>query len=75
MLYHAALALNVPLDYFFAAIPPGRADNAASAEPGLDKVALLAVRNIQSLPGGDMRQTLLNLIADLARAPRTGKRS
>jgi len=72
MLYDAALALDVPVTYFFEGI---LADRATSAEPRLDKVALLAVRNIQSLPDGDVRHSLLSLIADLARAPRAGKRS
>ena len=72
MLYRAALALDVPVAYFFEALLP---DHTGSAEPGLDKATLLAVRNIQSLPGGGMRQSLLNLIADLARAPQTGKRA
>jgi len=71
MLYRAALALDVPIGYFFEAIldaPTG------DSEQGLDKAALLAVRNIQRLPDGNMRQSLLNLIADLAPAPQTGKR-
>jgi len=75
MLYRAALALDVPLTYFFETIPADPADAAGPSEQGLDKAALLAVRNIQNLPGGDMRQSLLNLIADLARTPQTGKRS
>jgi transcriptional regulator with XRE-family HTH domain len=72
MLYRAALALDVPITYFFEAI---LADRASGSEPGPDKAELLAARNIQRLPDGDMRQSLLNLIADLAGAPRTGKRS
>jgi transcriptional regulator with XRE-family HTH domain len=72
MLYHAALTLDVPFTYFFEGI---LADRAGSPEQGLDKAALLAVRNIQSLPDDDVRQSLFNLIADLARAPQTGKRS
>jgi hypothetical protein len=75
MLYRAALALDVPITYFFETILADRAGNAGAGEQGLDKAALLAVRNIQNLPGGDMRQSLLNLIADLARTPKTGKRS
>jgi transcriptional regulator with XRE-family HTH domain len=72
MLYRAALALDVPASYFFDAI---LADVPGSAEQGMDKATLLAVRNIQSLPDRGMRQSLLNLIADLARAPQAGKRS
>jgi transcriptional regulator with XRE-family HTH domain len=75
MLYRAALALDVPITYFFEAILADRPNRAGSSEHGLDKAALLAVRNIQSLPAGDMRQSLLTLIADLARAPQAGKRS
>jgi transcriptional regulator with XRE-family HTH domain len=75
MLYRAALALDVPITYFFETILADRAGNAGAGEQGLDKAALLAVRNIQNLPGGDMRQSLMNLIADLARTPQTGKRS
>jgi transcriptional regulator with XRE-family HTH domain len=72
MLYRAALALDVSISYFFEAI---LADRAGDPEPELDKAALLAVRNIQRLPEGDMRQSLLNLITDLASTPPTGKRS
>jgi transcriptional regulator with XRE-family HTH domain len=75
MLYRAAQALDVPITYFFEAILADRPDRAGSTEQGLDKAALLAVRNIQSLPDGDMRQSLLTLIADLARAPQAGKQS
>jgi transcriptional regulator with XRE-family HTH domain len=71
LLFRAALALEVPIEYFFAAIPDGPG---TATEPGLDKEALLAVRNIQSLPDGDMRRSLLRLIDDLARAPRAGAR-
>jgi len=72
MLYRAALALDVPIGYFFEAIMD---DRARDSEQGLDKAALLAVRNIQRLPDGNVRQSLLSLIAELAPAPRTGKRS
>jgi transcriptional regulator with XRE-family HTH domain len=63
LLHHAALALDVPVSYFFDGIP---ADRTAGAEPGLDKDALLAARNIHRMPEGDMRKALLRLIADLA---------
>jgi transcriptional regulator with XRE-family HTH domain len=63
LLYHAALALDVPVAWFFEDIPAGRT---AGAEPGLDKDALLAARNIQRMPEGDMRKALLRLIAGLA---------
>ena len=72
MVYRAALALDVPITYFFDTMP---ADHGHGTEQGPGKAALLAARNIQRLPDGDMRQSLLNLIADLACAPRTGKRS
>jgi transcriptional regulator with XRE-family HTH domain len=72
MVYRAALALDVPITYFFDTIP---ADHGHASEQEPDKAALLMARNIQRLPDGDMRQSLLSLIADLARAPRTGKRS
>jgi transcriptional regulator with XRE-family HTH domain len=72
MVYRAALALDVPITYFFEAIPAGHGDG---SEQGPDKATLLVARNIQRLPDGDMRQALMNLIADLACAPRIGKRS
>jgi transcriptional regulator with XRE-family HTH domain len=72
MLYRTALALDVPITYFFEAMLANHADG---SEQGPDKAELLAARNIQRLPHGDMRQSLLNLIADLACAPRTGERS
>jgi transcriptional regulator with XRE-family HTH domain len=72
MVYRAALALDVPITYFFDTIPANRG-HGSEQEP--DKAALLVARNIQRLPDGDMRQSLLHLIADLACAPRTGKRS
>ena len=72
MVYRAALALDVPITYFFDTMP---ADHGHGTEQGPGKAALLVARNIQRLPDGDMRQSLLNLIADLACAPRTGKRS
>ena len=72
MVYRAALALDVPITYFFDTMP---ADHGHGTEQGPGKAALLAARNIQRLPDGDMRQSLLNLIADLACAPRTAKRS
>jgi transcriptional regulator with XRE-family HTH domain len=75
MLYRAALALDVPLTYFFETVLGDGTGGPTHVEQGLDKASLLAVRNIQSLPGGDMRQSLLGLIADLARAPQTAKRS
>lgn len=72
MLYRAALALDVPIGYFFDTIM----DNGAhSSEQGLNKAALVAARHIQSLPAGNMRQSLLSLIAELAPASRTGKRT
>ncbi len=72
MLYRSALALNVPVTYFFDAI---LADHTQGSEQEPDKATLLAARNIQRLPDDDMRQSLLNLIDDLACLPRTGKRS
>jgi transcriptional regulator with XRE-family HTH domain len=63
LLYHAALALDVPVAYFFEDI---LTDCTVGAEPGLDKGALLAARNIQRMPEGNMRKALLKLIADLA---------
>ena len=64
LLYQAALALEVPIAYFFEDI---MIDRTVGAEPGLDKAALSAAGNIQRIPDGDMRKTLLGLIADLAR--------
>jgi transcriptional regulator with XRE-family HTH domain len=72
MVHRAALALDMPITYFFNTIP---ADHGHGSEQGPDKAALLVARNIQRLPDGDMRQSLVNLIADLACAPRTAKRS
>jgi transcriptional regulator with XRE-family HTH domain len=72
LMFRAAVALEVPIAYFLVGIP---AERLGSTEQELDKAALLAARSIQSLPDGEMRRSLLNLIADLARVSRTGKRS
>jgi transcriptional regulator with XRE-family HTH domain len=72
MVYRAALVLDVPITFFFESLPASYGQN-AEQEP--DKAALLVARNIQRLPDGDMRQSLLNLVADLACAPRIAKRS
>src|ERR1700733_2620119 len=55
MVYRAALALDVPITYFFDTMP---ADHGHGTEQGPGKAALLAARNIQRLPDGDMRQSL-----------------
>jgi transcriptional regulator with XRE-family HTH domain len=70
MLYRAALALKTPIAYFFDSITP---EGGNTAEDGLDKAALLAVRKIQNLTDGDMRRSLLRLIDDLAQSSHTDK--
>ena len=71
MLFRAAVALEVPVTYFFADIMAERADNRAD---DLDKAALRALAAIQSLTDDATRHRLLTLIADLAQAARTGQR-
>jgi len=63
LLYRAALALDVPVAWFFEGI---LTDRTFGAEHGLDKAALSAAGNIQRVPDGDTRKALLRLIADLA---------
>jgi transcriptional regulator with XRE-family HTH domain len=70
MLFRAAMALDVPISYFFEAFLD---DRDLGSEQGLDKATLLAARNIQCLPNGKMRQSLLSLIAELAPVPQSGK--
>ena len=70
MLYRAALALEVPIVYFFETITD---DRGGGSHHGLDKSALVAVKNIQSLPVGDIRQSLMRLIDDLAHSPHGGR--
>jgi transcriptional regulator with XRE-family HTH domain len=72
MMYRASLALDVPITYFFAGILD---DHDGIADHGLDKSALVAVKNIQSLGDRDMRQSLMRLIDDLAHAAVVAKRA
>jgi transcriptional regulator with XRE-family HTH domain len=66
MLFRAALALEVPITYFFEQIEE---DHSTTSELTLDKSVVVAVKKIQSLSAGDTRQSLLRLIDDLARSP------
>jgi len=70
MMFRASLALDVPITYFFEGILD---EPSLGAEQALDKATLLAIRDIQSLPDGDTRQSLLRLIADMARSVRPGQ--
>ena len=72
MMYRASRALNVPINYFFEGILD---DCDGTVDHGLDKTALVAVKNIQSLGDGDMRQSLLRLIDDLAHTPVAARRA
>ena len=66
MLFRAAVALDVPITYFFEQIEE---DHSTTSELTLDKSVVVAVKKIQSLSAGDTRQSLLRLIDDLARSP------
>jgi transcriptional regulator with XRE-family HTH domain len=72
MLYRAALALGVPVGYFFDDITEDCGD---VADRSPDKSALVAVRNLQRIPDGETRQSLVRLIDELAHQPRSGKSS
>lgn len=65
LLYRAALALNVPIGYFFASIPCGDNDG---PDPVVEKTALLIGRTVQNIPDAKIQRSLLALVSTLARA-------
>lgn len=70
MLYHAAVALNVPVGYFFEQL----ADTADPAiEPMVDKSTLAVARNLQEIADPHTRQCLVRLIDALSKPARLDK--
>ncbi len=63
LIYRAALAMDVPIGYFFESIHFGQGE-----EPGRDveKTALLLSRTIQDIPNAKIQKSLLDLVGVLA---------
>lgn len=65
LLYRAAVALEVPIAYFFETIPYGEGE---ALNMDVEKTALLIGRTVQDIPSAKIQRSLLELIGALARS-------
>lgn len=63
LIYRAALAMDVPIGYFFEAIPLGEGEE---PDREVEKTALLISRTIQDIPSAKIQKSLLDLVGVLA---------